>query len=49
MNPNTTLTFLKKITKKTIVALGGLSKDNYKLIKLIGLNGIAGISFFKSL
>ena len=39
----------KKITKKQIVALGGLSKDNYKLIKLIGLNGIAGISFFKSL
>ena len=38
------LTFL---TKKKIIALGGISNKNLKLIKLTNCIGIAGISFFQ--
>ncbi len=38
---------LKKHTKKNIVALGGISKNNIKKIKLINISSIAGISYFE--
>ena len=38
---------LKKHTKKQIVALGGISKNNIKRLKLVNCFGFAGISFFK--
>ena len=37
---------LKRYTKKQIVALGGISKNNKKKIKLINCFGFAGISYF---
>ena len=38
---------LKKHTKKQIVALGGISKNNIKRLKLVNCFGFAGISYFK--
>ena len=39
---------LSKLTNKSIIAVGGISKENIKLIKLTKSKGFAGISFFKS-
>ena len=38
---------LSKLTKKKIVALGGISKKNIKKLRLLKLNNFAGISYFK--
>ena len=38
---------LKKITKKKIIALGGINKFNIKKLKLINSYGFASISFIK--
>ena len=38
---------LSKLTTKKIIALGGISNQNFKKLKLIDLFGFAGISFFK--
>ena len=38
---------LSSLTKKKIIGLGGISKKNEKVLKLINLYGFAGISYFK--
>ena len=38
---------LSLLSKKPVVALGGISKNNLKKIKLINCSGFAGISFFE--
>ena len=38
---------LSKITKKKVIALGGISKKNIKKLKLINAFGFAGISYFE--
>ena len=38
---------LSKLTKKKIVALGGISKLNQKKINLLNCFGVSGISFFE--
>ena len=38
---------LIRYTKKKVVALGGISKDNKKKLRLINCFGFAGISFFR--
>ena len=38
---------LTKLTKKSIVALGGISKDNKKKLSLINQSDFAGISYFE--
>ena len=38
---------LTKLTKKKVIALGGISKENLRLVKLINVSGFAGISFFE--
>ena len=38
---------LKKLTKKKVVALGGVSKKNEKKIKLLNCYGFSGISYFE--
>ena len=38
---------LKKLTKKTIVALGGISKKNQKKLKLVNCKKFSGISYFE--
>tara|TARA_Y200000002_G_scaffold66115_1_gene51013 strand:- start:45 stop:440 length:396 start_codon:yes stop_codon:yes gene_type:complete len=38
---------LKNLTRKEIVALGGISKKNIKKLKLTNCPSFAGISFFK--
>jgi len=40
---------LSKITKKPIIALGGINKDNLKKIQMLNVVGFAAISFFKNL
>ncbi len=40
---------VSRLTNKKIIALGGVSKENMKLIKLTKSKGFAGISFFKSI
>ena len=40
---------LSRLTNKKIIALGGISKENIKLIKLTKSKGFAGISFFKGI
>ena len=35
------------LTKKKIIALGGISQKNLKLLNLVNCSGFAGISFFK--
>ena len=37
---------LSNLTKKKIVVLGGISKENLKLLKLNNFNEFAGISYF---
>ncbi len=37
---------LSKLTNKPIIALGGINKINIKQLKLININGFAGISYF---
>ncbi len=41
------LKLLSKLTKKKIVVLGGISKKNLKLLKLLDNPEFAGISFFE--
>ena len=36
-----------KVTKKNVIALGGISKTNIKILKNLKVNGFAGISFFE--
>ena len=38
---------LSKLTKTKVVALGGISKKNIKLLRLTNCSGFAGISYFK--
>ena len=38
---------LSTLTKKKVVALGGISKKNIKLLKLLNIKDFAGISFFE--
>ena len=38
---------MTKLTKKKIVALGGISSSNLKKLKLINYFGFAGISYFE--
>ena len=38
---------LRKYTNKKVVALGGVSKENERKIKLLNCNGISGISYFE--
>jgi thiamine-phosphate pyrophosphorylase len=38
---------LSKLTTKNIVALGGISNDNLKKLKLLNCYGFAGISYFE--
>ena len=38
---------ISKLSNKEIIALGGISKDNLKLINLTNSRSFAGISFFK--
>ena len=38
---------LTKLTKKKVIALGGISKKNLSLVNLINVAGFAGISFFE--
>ncbi len=38
---------LSNYSKKDVIALGGISKDNIKLINLTKSIGFAGISYFK--
>ena len=38
---------LSKITKKKVIALGGISKKNIRKLKLVNAFGFAGISYFE--
>ena len=38
---------LSKLTNKNIIALGGISKFNFKKLKLLNCFGFAGISYFE--
>ena len=38
---------LKNLTKKNIIVLGGITKNNIKQIKLVNCNSFAGISYYK--
>ena len=38
---------LSTFTRKKVIALGGISKKNIKLLKLLNIKGFAGISFFE--
>ena len=38
---------LSNLSKKPIIALGGISNDNFKKLNLINCLGFAGISFFE--
>ncbi len=38
---------LKKLTKKKIIALGGVSKSNLKQVKLLNCSGFSGIRYFE--
>jgi len=38
---------LKNLTKKNVIVLGGVTKNNKKKIKLVGCNSFAGITYFK--
>ena len=40
---------LSRLTNKKTIALGGVSKENIRLIKLTKSTGFAGISFFRSI
>ena len=38
---------ISRYSKKKIVALGGISKENLKKLRLLNISGFAGISFFE--
>ena len=38
---------LLKITSSNVIALGGISKTNIKILKLLKITGFAGISYFR--
>ena len=38
---------MSKLTKKKVIALGGISKKNFNKINLLNCFGFAGISFFE--
>ena len=38
---------LKNLTKKNVIVLGGITKNNKKQVKLVNCNSFAGISYFK--
>jgi thiamine-phosphate pyrophosphorylase len=38
---------LSKLTKKNVVVLGGISKENKKKLSLLGQSDFAGISYFE--
>jgi len=38
---------MTNLTKKKIVALGGISKKNIRKLKLLNVSEFAGISFFE--
>ena len=38
---------ISKLTKKKVVALGGISKENIKTLSLLKINEFAGISYFE--
>ena len=38
---------LRTLSKKNIIALGGVTHKNKKILKIINLWGFAGISYFK--
>ena len=38
---------LKNLTKKNVIALGGLTKNNKNQMKLVNCNSFAGITYFK--
>tara|TARA_B100000609_G_C17062510_1_gene354816 strand:+ start:120 stop:671 length:552 start_codon:yes stop_codon:yes gene_type:complete len=38
---------LSKLTRKPLIALGGINENNIKKLKLININGFAGITYFK--
>jgi len=38
---------LSGLTKKRIIALGGIDKENIKLLNLLNKSGFAGISYFE--
>ena len=40
---------LTKFTKKDIVSLGGINKNNLKQLKLLNINNVASISMFQNL
>jgi len=37
---------MSKLTKKKVIALGGISKKNLKKLKIVNCIGFAGISYF---
>ena len=41
------LKLLSNLTKKEVVVLGGISKQNVKKLNLVKINGFAGISYFE--
>ena len=38
---------LSKITRKKVIALGGINNNNFKKIKLLNIDGFAGIGYFE--
>ena len=38
---------LSNLTSKKVIALGGISKENFKKLKMVKCEGFAGISFFQ--
>ena len=40
---------LSKLTKKPLIALGGINEKNIKQLKLINGKGFAGITYFKNI
>ena len=38
---------LRNLTKRKVIALGGISKINRKKIRLLGCDGFSGISYFE--
>ena len=39
--------FISKLTKKRVIALGGISKNNIKKLRIVSCTGFSGISFFE--
>ena len=38
---------LQNLTKRKIIALGGINRNNLKLLNLINVSGYSGITYFK--